>query len=253
MARKKRQENQEAGAPLWMVTYGDLMSLLLTFFVLLLSFSTITEEERFHEAMQSFRGAVGFLPRELTMVQVNPLPKKMQRPSRSAENLARRIRRQMQVLGKEDLVQVLFDQEGELRISLPSQVLFDSASAKLKPEAFPVLNDLSAVFVEVPAGYLEIRGHTDDRPLGSTGSFRDNYDLSYARADAVARHLMQEGAELTERLEIIACGPSQPIALNTTEEGRQENRRVDITVRGLPSDEAADELGERAGQLTSAS
>ena len=250
MARNKKKQDQEVGAPLWMVTYGDLMSLLLTFFVLLLSFSTITEEELFKEAIQSFRGAVGFLPRELTVVQVNPLPQRMQRPSRSAENLARRIRRQLQVLGKEDLVKVLFDQQGELRISLPSQILFDSASARLKPEAFPVLNDLSAIFGEVPEGYLEIRGHTDDRPLSTTGAFRDNYDLSYARADAVARHLMQEGTALRERVEIIACGPSQPIALNTTEEGRQENRRVDITVRGLVSDEAARELEERAEELT---
>lgn len=252
MARKKKQQDQEAGAPLWMVTYGDLMSLLLTFFVLLLSFSTITDEELFREAIKSFRGSVGFLPRELTMVQVNPLPKHMQRPSRSAENLARRIRRQMQVLGKEDLVKVLFDQKGELRISLPSQVLFDSASATLKPEAFPVLNDLSAILVAVPEGFLEIRGHTDDRPLNSTDVFRDNYDLSHARADAVARHLMLEGPALTERVEIIACGASQPIALNTTEEGRQENRRVEITVRGLVSDEAARKLEERVEELTTA-
>ena len=89
MAKKKKCEC-EAGAPLWMVTYGDLMTLLMTFFVLLLSFSTITEEELFREAMRSFRGAVGFLPKELTTVRINPLPDRQQRPSRASEELIRK-------------------------------------------------------------------------------------------------------------------------------------------------------------------
>lgn len=234
-----------------MVTYGDLMSLLMTFFVLLLSFSTITEEELFREAIMSFRGAVGLMPRELTVVQVSPLPAKYQRPSRSAEELARKLRRQLQVLGKEGEVKVEFDGKNGLKLTLPSQILFGSAEASVKADAYPILNDLAAIFAEFPEAIFEVRGHTDDRPLASHPAFRDNYDLSYGRADSVARYLQREGRIPLEKFEIIARGAGDPVAPNTTEEGRAANRRVEIHVRGLLADDAYEEISQEVDSLTS--
>lgn len=248
MAKQKKCEC-EAGAPLWMVTYGDLMSLLLTFFVLLLSFSTITEEELFRQAIMSFRGSVGLLPRELTVTQVNPMPSKYQRPSRSAEELARKLRRRLQLLGKEGEVKVEFDGKNGLKLTLPSKILFASADASVQPPAYPVLNDLASIFAEFPNALFEVRGHTDDRPLTSHPLFRDNYDLSFGRADSVARYLSKEGRIPLERFEIIARGAGDPRAPNTTEEGRAANRRVEIFVRGLLADEEYENITEKVQAL----
>lgn len=251
MARdKKKQDEAMGGAPAWMVTYGDLMSLLLTFFVLLLSFSTITEEEAFKEAIASFRGAVGFLPKELTFVQINPLPKPMKRPSKAAEDLARKLRRRLQVLGKDANINVEYDAQGGLKISLPSKVLFDTAKAEMKPEAHAVLGDIAEILAELPSAFFEVRGHTDSRPMTRSATYRDNYDLSFGRADAVARHVSASGNIPMNQFEIIACGPGQPIAPNDTLEGQQVNRRVEINVRGLIGKDKTEELKTRIEALT---
>lgn len=236
MARgKKKKDEGGGGAPLWMVTYGDLMSLLLTFFVLLLSFSTISEEE-FREALMSLKGALGVLPADLTMVQINPQPRPARPSHKSVEELARKMRRRLQVLGKQEEVKIEFDQEGGLKINLPSKILFASGLMTLVPDAYTLLDDLSSLFAELPEAIYEVRGHTDSRPLANVGVFRDNHDLSGARADIVARYLAGKGGIALGRFEVIGCGSGQPIAPNTTAEGREANRRVEISIRGMFTD-----------------
>lgn len=258
MARDKKRDDGPAGAPAWMVTYGDLMSLLLTFFVLLLSFSTITEEEAFKEAIKSFKGSLGFMPKELTMVQINPLPKKITRQNKTVEELARKLRRRLQVLGQEEKIKVEYDAEGGLKINLPSQILFDSSRADLKAEAYPVLNGLAELLGELPDAFFEVRGHTDNRPMRGTGRFRDNHDLSYSRADRVARYLVSyrpsQGAQIPlERFEVIASGSGRPASPNNTEEGRMANRRVEIHVKGLLTDATIEKIETRMEGLTNPS
>lgn len=259
MARDKKRDDGPAGAPAWMVTYGDLMSLLLTFFILLLSFSTITEEEAFKEAIKSFKGSLGFMPKELTMVQINPLPKKITRQNKTVEELARKLRRRLQVLGQEEKIKVEYDAEGGLKINLPSQILFDSSRADLKAEAYPVLNGLAELLGELPDAFFEVRGHTDNRPMRGTGRFRDNHDLSYSRADRVARYLVEVAGGPNrprlslEQFEVIASGSGRPASPNTTEEGRQANRRVEIHVKGLLTDETIEKIETRMEGLTNPS
>lgn len=231
-----------------MVTYGDLMSLLLTFFVLLLSFSTISEED-FQEALLSLQGALGVLPDQLTYVQVNPQPRPTRPSHKSIEELARKMRRKLQVMGKLEEVKVEFDQEGGLNIRLPSEILFESGQPELRQEAYGVLDDMAVLFNEMPEAIFEVRGHTDNRPVSGQGEFRDNHALSVARADIVARYLSQEGGIDLNRFEITGSGAGQPIAPNSTVEGREANRRVEISVRGMFSDTAADDIRERLNSM----
>ena len=227
------------------------MSLLLTFFVLLLSFATITEEEAFHEAIASFRGSVGFLPRELTMIQVNPVPKKMRPPKKPLEDAARKMRRALQVLGEEQRIKVEYDARGGLRINLPSQVLFDTGSGTLKPESFQVLAGLGRVLSTLPEGsLLDVRGYTDNVPLADVSVYRDNHDLSVARADSVARFLSDSSNIPFGKFEITGTGAGQPIAPNNTSEGRQANRRVEIHVRGAFTGDMVDQIESRVQGLT---
>ena len=235
---------------MWVVTYGDLMSLLLTFFVLLLSFATMDKPRDVQEAMISIKGAFGVLPKELTFIRINPAPERMRRPNKEVEDLARRVQRNLQVAGLQKDVKIAYDAAGGLKITLPSQVLYESGQTRLRPAAFPLLESLGALLSEIPETFFEIRGHTDNAVLSDDALFRDNYDLSYARADAVVRFLNQRSKIPINQFEIIACGASQPIATNSTPEGRSENRRVDIYVRGLMAQDEVRKLQDRVDELT---
>lgn len=237
--RKKKSGGGDEGAPMWIVTFSDLMSLLLTFFVLLLSFSTIQEEE-FNKAMSSLQGALGVLPQFSSIVA--PSPRKPTRATSEAEKAARRLRRKLQVEGKEKQVKIEYDATGGLKISLPDAVLFEAGSATLKAEAFPILENIASVLTGLPDTFVEVRGHTDGTPLNESPNFRDNYDLSYFRAHSVANRLAIVGTVPMEQFEIVACGPSQPLATNDTLEGRRANRRVELYVRGLVDDKKLDAL-----------
>jgi len=229
MARKKNAR-QSTGAPAWMATFADLMSLLLTFFVLLLSFSTISEE-KFTQALLSLDG--GFRPFPKSAGFISLIPKPPKKDNDQATEVARKIRRRLQVQGLERKVKVEFDALGGIKINLPGSVLFEPGEATLRPEARPVLQDIAEVLSELPESFFEVQGHTDALPLTSTLQFRDNYDLSYQRAHSVTEQMVATGGLSVNQFEIHAIGAGQPIATNSTPEGRAANRRVEIYVRGL--------------------
>jgi len=225
-----------------MVTFGDLMSLLLTFFVLLLSFS-VMEEAKVSQAIASIQDALGVMDKSSSIFEFKEVAdNEAHQRSEMIERLARRLKRRMQVLGKEHDISVEFDKKGGIKINLPSEMLFDSASADLKPVSLPVLGDIAAILSEVPEKFVEVKGHTDDRPLRNSDKFRDNHDLSYERAKNVMAFLTGPGAMAADEFEVIAVGDSQPIASNDTEEGREKNRRVEIHIRGDFSDETLEDV-----------
>jgi len=242
MARRDRKKAEEPGIPGWIVTYGDMMSLLLCFFVLLISFSVI-DEKKFSKAVVSLKGAFGVLPKLASVVGSETAPPKKQREE--AQRLARKLKRKMQVAGKDQDVKIEYDEQGGLKIVLPNKILFETARADLQPESYTVLQSVAELLAEVPAVFVEVRGHTDSRPLTSTAKYRDNYDLSYARADAVARRLHAAGGIPMNEFEVVACGPGQPVATNDTEDGQQANRRVEIYVRGAFESSRMDLLQRR--------
>lgn len=246
--REKKKSDEPPGAPGWVVTYGDMMTLLLTFFILLISFSTISEK-KFSQAAASMKGALGVMPKNLSAVQILPSAQAARPAPKSIQRLARKLKERLQVTGKDQDIRLEYDKQGGLKIDLPSRVLFDLGRAELRAEALPVLNDLAQLLREAEGVFIEVRGHTDTLLLKDTSIYRDNYDLSYARAKSVMLHLNAIGGIPEQAFEVIACGPSQPAATNDTEEGRQANRRVELYVRGEPSEEVLDILREKVEAL----
>jgi chemotaxis protein MotB len=244
MARRPKKSEEGGGTPGWVVTFSDLMSLLLTFFVLLLSFSTISEKD-FERAIMSLQGALGVLPANLSIV--NPFPRRPQEQSTRAEELARKLRRKLQVTGNESSVNVEFDATGGLKITLPEAVLFDAGSAELRAAAAPLLEDVGSVLASIPRTFVEVRGHTDDMQLGSTSRYRDNFELSFWRANSVTRRLIDAGQLDPQQFEVVAVGSGQPVAPNTTDAGRRANRRVDVYIRGVLDSDRIREIEERFG------
>ena len=249
MADRKKCPECEKGAPAWVVTFGDLMSLLMTFFVLLLSFATMEKPKEFNEFAISIRGAFGVLPMNMTLTQVNPMPVRMKRIPKDAEEAARKLERLLQVEGKSDEVRIDYDRSGALKITLPNRVLYDAGQAELRPDAEPFLQGVSEVLAGFPDAFFEIHGHTDNTPLTDHPIFRDNKDLSFARADTVMRFIGNSATIPMEKFQAIAHGSGEPLETNTSPEGRVANRRVEIFIRGLLTDEEVEKLKQRVDVL----
>lgn len=117
-----------------------------------------------------------------------------------------------------------------LVITFVADVLFDSGKAKIKPEAYPILDKVARVLKEnVPQLNVGIEGHTDNQPIKYSG-WKSNWELSTSRALSVLHYLMNEKNILPERLSAIGYGEYHPVASNDTKEGRQLNRRVEIVI-----------------------
>lgn len=116
---------------------------------------------------------------------------------------------------------------GEVRLEINDAILFDLASAELKPEGASVLDRLASV-LGTQGGTVAVEGHTDDRPI-ATAKFQSNWELSTARASTVTRYLIAHGVS-PERLRAVGLADTQPREANDTPEGRARNRRVSIVI-----------------------
>ncbi len=112
-------------------------------------------------------------------------------------------------------------------IDLPSGVLFDSASAELKPEGQATLAEVAGVLRDIPNREFQVAGHTDNVPI--SGRFRSNWSLSTSRAVSVSDYLIAQGVP-ANRLSAAGYADTQPVATNDTPEGRQQNRRIEIAL-----------------------
>ena len=115
-------------------------------------------------------------------------------------------------------------QGDDLRLIMPSEVTFDVASFEIKPSFYAVLNNVADVMINYPETTVQIAGHTD-----SDGSDSYNQDLSVQRASAVRNFLSAQGVQY-HRMSAVGFGERFPIASNTTEYGKAQNRRVEITL-----------------------
>ncbi len=243
---KKKCPEPKGGVPEWMATYGDLVTLLMCFFVLLFAFSNI-DAQKFTAVMMSFQGSAGILtggtafseaplvfegmPEDQTssmeIVNEDHLDeeKKKEEMQQSIENLEEKIAEAMdsQLV---DLDVELIKTPTSIVLRFKDEMLFDPYSAELRPEAVDELNRLASVIMSEGMEYDQvlIEGHTDSR-----GAHAMNMRLSQARAESVMRYLKNKGIS-ANRLTAKGYGPDKPIDTNNTAEGRQRNRRVEFHI-----------------------
>lgn len=125
-------------------------------------------------------------------------------------------------------IQVAF-RNGQMIMKLPSGILFASGKADLSKDGQATLAEVGHILQEFSDRKFLIAGHTDNVPLPAHGRFKDNWELSTARALTVARSLVKEGVT-QQSLGAAGYAEFDPVAANDTEEGRQENRRIEIVV-----------------------
>jgi len=225
VAPRKKPESPPAGAPLWMATFGDLMSLLLTFFILIVSFSSM-QESKFQEAVGSLQGALGVL-KALPSIPIHEEIMRREGRQDQAREISERVEQLAEAFAaipEAEVVEVSRTERG-LSIRIESQALFDLGRAEVREEARPVLDKVAEALAGLPHP-IRIEGHTDDIPLTS-GRFPSNWELSAARAAAVLRQIEGRGVD-SRRLSAVGYGEWRPVVENDTDEHRQRNRRVEI-------------------------
>lgn len=264
--KQKKQDPPPAGAPLWIVTFSDLMSLLLTFFVLLLSFSSIQEVE-FQKALGSLKGALGVLPRNDAIYSPvkTKFPKAIVDQKKKFDDTANEIKEalkaleedlqkqkelgnknidnvdgsenendllaQLQALNNANLMDMIDVSAGKngVVIRIDSPLLYSLGEASLRRIAYPILDKI----IESVAGWpndIRIEGHTDDLPI-NTPEFPSNWELSAARALSVLRYFEASRKIDPTRLSALGYGEHHPLFPNTTKVNRAKNRRVEIYVQ----------------------
>jgi chemotaxis protein MotB len=235
MAKKCKCECPKC-MPGWLATFGDLMSLLLCFFVLLLSMSTM-DAKKVKEAIGSLAGALSVLEGGTqTEVSTERIQKatpiqKQEETAQTINKLSRAITefKQFTQGGKGPEITLKEGEEGFF-IRLPADITFEPGSAKINNEdALLFLKRIAIIIKEYLPKNIEIqvRGYTDNVPPPKNSPYKDNWELSAARALAVLKVLLNNGVN-PKQLSAAAYGEYHPIASNDTPEGRAKNRRVEI-------------------------
>lgn len=262
MAKKKKQEDGPAGAPAWMATFSDLMNLLLCFFVLLFSMSTV-DAQKFEMLVASLNSSFSILPSggasvgdgmlisagvsQLTMfdeeysVMLNSSAKDAENQQdkdvkeeyqsealKESEEMAEKIAEQAEESKIEDQIEIDFTSQYVL-LTLNGALLFESGSADIMEESIPLVDKIGTILEGYADNIIEIEGHTDNVPI-HTDKFNSNDDLSSYRALAVTDYLRNNKNLDPIKLKFSGRGEYVPIADNSTAEGRARNRRVEIKI-----------------------
>lgn len=221
------------GAPAWMATFSDMATLMLCFFVLLLSFANM-DVQNFRTALGSVKEAFGVQfkvrghfqamstsPVELSTIQSAATLYQVEAVDHESMAIVEEFIRSR---GLESSLEVDGDPRGVI-VRAKDRILFDSGQAVLKDDASPMLQAIGELFEEF-TGTLAIEGHTDNRPI-NTPTFPSNWELSGARAATVLRYMVKNGLDI-ELAHIAGYADMRPVASNATAEGRAKNRRVEF-------------------------
>lgn len=228
------------GAPEWMVTFGDLMSLLLTFFILLLSFSNmeVIKYKMFSGSVMKAFGVQqvipGFSVPQGRNIVATDFSMKFE-AHRILEGMKKAVERHSDRTpsGRVD-IEVFEDYRG-IVVSLAEEAMFQRGRADLRPSVWPFLDDVLEVAQEHRA-MIQAGTHTDSSPIKSP-RFPSNDHLSADRAASVIRYFLGVDPLLPPaRFEAAPFGETRPLAVNHTAQGRRKNRRVELIFQRPPRD-----------------
>jgi chemotaxis protein MotB len=233
MGRKKKEEEHKAGAPEWMATYADTVTLLLCFFVLLFAMSSV-DSQKYKAVVQSLSGSLGVLDSGTTvslepLINNYPSDNPTDTPSESEEllEMQEEIQKVLEESKLDGQVRLEINERG-LLIRFLENVLFDSGKDNLTPQAMEIIDKVSAILKDTPKKIL-VEGHTDNVPI-STFKFPSNWELSTTRAVNVVKYMIDHNGIEAIRLSASGYSDQHPISENNSIEGRKNNRRVDMVI-----------------------
>lgn len=263
MARR-REEEAKKGAPEWMATFSDLMNLLLCFFVLLFAMSSV-DQEKWEEVVASMTSSFSVFDGggssigngeliNMGVTQLNEFSEYFSNMGQSSletegdevlelgEQLAKANKEATEKMydgisemssqyNLDDYIEIQADEEGYqyVMINVSGSLLYDSGKAELMKEAIPIFSKIGDILNSYKDYRISIIGHTDSIPVTS-GKYKNNNELSAARAINAAEYLMEFKNIPAHNLEWIGRGEYDPVAKNTTSDGRAKNRRIEIRI-----------------------
>jgi chemotaxis protein MotB len=237
---ERKPPEPKKGAPEYMNTYGDMVTLLLCFFVLLFAMST-TDAKKFQSMVESFKGSLGVLSGGKT-----PSPEKVVTNSRMEskgtefkykkivekinEEIKQKIEKNMsKEEAKKMMEQIEIRQSARgIEITFGSSMLFESGKSRIKEDALNVLESIGEQLRGLENDIV-VEGHTDNIPI-NTGVFPSNWELSTNRATNVLKYIVQKEPSILGRISAAGYADTISKADNGNEEGRQLNRRVQIII-----------------------
>ncbi len=248
--RRAAPENHER----WLVSYADFITLMFAFFVVMFASSEV-DRKKVEQFSQGYSAYLEGGPRAVSLLSVDDDaagaaggllgetgPTRLELTAMEMAPIQTRIREILDRLLIDDQVRLSLEARG-LVISLQEAALFSAGDARFSDGAEEMLQTLAEAVAVAPGRQIRLEGHTDDRPI-RTERFPSNWELSGARAIEVMRALADRHGLEEGRVSVAGYGANRPIASNGTEEGRAQNRRVDIVI--LAEDAAANEPGMTA-------
>ncbi|HDR04683.1 MAG TPA: flagellar motor protein [Candidatus Marinimicrobia bacterium] len=235
-------ENDEIGqsnikTDAWLATYGDMVTLLLCFFVLLFAMSSVSEQ-KYLQLTESLKSALGKqqVPEAGTREGLQFVDKDSEKQPEAVDELGGMIKKEVDNIVSEVEEFILYNKlAGKVKveanelgavITLSDIVIFPSGESIMTSAGFEIMEKLHKI-LEQFAYHIKIRGHTDNVPVGRSSPFRSNWELSANRACEIVHFLIQRGVEPT-LLSAEGYAEYRPIDTNSTAEGRARNRRVEI-------------------------
>jgi chemotaxis protein MotB len=237
LRKRPRKTESPTATGIWLTTFNDMMTLLMVFFVLLFSMSTV-DMKRFKHFQGELQSALGMLEagQKTKVGVVDPEPP-MTKRSEESDGAALPPKVAAEVLALRQLSERLglpgTWTPRRIQITLDDALLFGSAQTRFSPKALPVLREVAAALKKI-AGDILVEGHTDNRPMVSD-RYPSNWELSTARAAQVVKFLATPGRIAPQRLAAVGYADSKPVSGNDTPEGRAINRRVEIVLLLRPS------------------
>ncbi len=236
--RQEEQQLETAGMMRWLLTYADMITLMLALFIILFAMSTVSRVK-----VQQFAKLVsgGFN----NTWSVNQPPNggtngsQSFNASTSIPQIAQQLARYVQQNHLQKQVQVQVTARGLVVTLLSDKSFFNSGSAELRPGTQKIL-DVVATFLKKNRNQIRVEGNTDNVPI-DTALYPTNWELSTARAVGVVRYFVENDSILPTRLSAAGYGEFHPRTPNATSGQRQENRRVDIVLLNGASDSGGDE------------
>ncbi len=230
---KEKRRKCRPNTPLWMITYADMVTLLLTFFILLLSMASM-DPVKFTKASSSIRDALGLhsdpvhIDFTIPVLPSPPITRFSPVQQQTTRKIYEEVRSQIDSLRLSDDIGLLNKNGESIILRVNDSVLFKPGKATISPSSNSMLRTIAEIINPLPMN-LRIEGHTDDTSV-SPGNF-NNWDLSVARSVSVLRFFAQGNLLPLDRMASVGYGKKRPAVPNKDEASRALNRRVDFVLQ----------------------
>ncbi len=251
--KRKGHEEEHENHERWLVTYADMLTVLMALFIVLFALS-IVDKQKFQQFAEGLNGDLGSGAGVLSggpglqqsgdsvavdlQAAITALNDEQQREQAAAqeksdlEEAREKIRQALVLKHMEKSVQFRIDERGLVVTVVTDDVLFDLGSAALRPKGSAVLDAIAPALEALP-NQVTVEGHTDDLPI--RGRYASNWELSTERATSVLRYLLDSHAVPAQRLSAAGYADQRPLTPNISAAARSANRRVEVIVRATPA------------------